>query len=312
MGVVIWLIERLMKKRTVTGQLGIELGPEGIAVAHINSSESGPPVLQSCRFLPREENESPPLAQYIDELGLKGIACNVVLPNSSYSLLLTEAPEVDDDELVDAMHWRISDLIDFPVDDAVLDVFRLPEDAHRGNVPMVYVVASKSSLIHEILALLKPTGVQLKSIGIIELALRNLSLLCPEDPQGLAMVQLSPGSGNLNVIKHQQLYLSRRFDLDFNGGLLDPLPTNSLVLELQRSLDYYERQMGQVPPSSIYLCGEGVSSDKVTADAQASLTAELKVFPLGELITLPEGCDELMLTNCIGAIGGALSAEDLA
>lgn len=310
-GVVIWLVERLLKRRAVSGQLGIEIGPEGIAVAHVSSSETGSPVLESCRFLPREKDESPPLAQYIDELELKGAACNVILPSGSYSLLLTEAPEVEDDELVDAMRWRINDLVDFPIEDAALDVFRLPDDASRGSAPMVYVVASKSSLIYEILNLIKPTGLKLKSISIIELALRNLSMLCPEDPEGLAIVQLSPGIGNLNVIKHHQLYLSRHFDLDFSGGMLDPLPTNSLVLELQRSLDYYERQMGHVPPSCIYLCGGGVSSDKVTAEAQESIAAELKVFPLGELIELPEGCDELMLTNCIGAIGGALIAEDL-
>lgn len=294
------------------GLLGIEFGAEGIAVAHVERSASGRPVLHSCRFLPRLDDEPPPLSQYIAELGLNGAACNAVIPCSSYSLLLSEAPKVEDSELADAMRWKIGELIDFPVEEAVLDVFRLPEDASRGNTPMVYVVVSRRSLIEDIISLLEPAGVKLESIDIIEFALRNLSLLCPDEPRGLAMVQLSSGTGNLNVIRGQQLYLSRRFDIDFNGGLLDPLPANSLALELQRSLDYYERQMDQEPPSSIYLCGEGVSRDKVSDAMQASLVGELKVLPLGELMVLPEGCDEMTLTNCIGAIGGALRIEDAA
>lgn len=296
----------------MTGLLGIEFGAEGVAIAHVERPDPGRPVLRSCRFLPRIEDEPPPLGQYIAELGLHGATCNVVISGSGYSLLLSEAPKVEDSELADAMRWKIKDLIEFPVEEAVLDVFRLPEDASLGTTPMVYVVVSKRSLIEEIIALLEPTGVRLESIDIIELALRNLSLLCPAQPSGLAMVQLSQGTGNLNVIREQQLYLCRRFDIDFSGGLLDPLPANSLALELQRSLDYYERQMGQEPPSSIYLCGEGVSKDKVSDAMQASLVGELRVLPLGELMVLPDGCDELTLTNCIGAIGGALRDKDVA
>lgn len=293
-------------KPTEMGLLGIEVSSEGAAVAHITRSDTGLPVLQSCRFLPREDDHTLPLAQYIDEQGLKGVSCNLVMPGNSYSLLLSEAPNVQDAELADAMRWKIKDMIGFPIEEATLDVVRLPEDANRGHAPMVYVVISKRSLIDGIIKQLEPIGVKLESVDIIELALRNLSLLCPEDPLGLAMIQLSPGSGNLNIIREQQLYLCRRFDIDFDGGLLESLPVNSLALELQRSLDYYEHHMGQVPPSHLYLCGEGVSEDKLSEDLQASLSGDLRVLPLSELMVLPAGCDEMTLTNCIGAIGGAL------
>ncbi len=299
-----------MKKSAVAGLLGIEINSEGVAVAHINRLGTGLPILQSCRFLPREQDQSLPLAQYIHELGLKGSRCNVVLPGSSYSLFLSEAPNVPDSELADVMRWKVKDLVDFPIEEAALDVFRLPEDASRAAAQMVYVVISRRALINEIIEQLVPVGISVESIDIVELALRNLSLLCPDDPNGMAMVQISPGMGNLNIIRDQQLYVCRRFDIDFEGGLLDPLPVNSLALELQRSLDYYEHQMGQVPPSQIYLCGDGVSEDKISAELKASLECELKALPLGQLMVLPDGCDEITLANCIGAIGGALRESD--
>ena len=107
----------------MSGLLGIEFSAGGIAVAHVNYSDRGHPVLQSCRFLAGEENTPPPLSQYIDEQGLKGMTCNVVIPSSSYSLLLSEAPNVEDTELADAMRWKGKDLIDFPIEEAILDGF---------------------------------------------------------------------------------------------------------------------------------------------------------------------------------------------
>ena len=294
----------------MAGLLGIEINSEGVAVAHINRSGTGLPILQSCRFLPRESDQSLPLTQYIYELGLKGTRCNVVLPSSGYSLFLSEAPNVPDAELADAMRWKVKDLVDFPIEEAALDVFRLPEDASRASAHMVYVVISRRAFVDELIEQLVPVGIRVESIDIVELALRNLSLLCPDDPNGMAMVQISPGMGNLNIIRDQQLYICRRFDVDFEGGLLEPLPANSLALELQRSLDYYEHQMGQVPPTQVYLCGEGVSDDKISPELKAALECDLKALPLGQLMVLPDGCDETTLTNCIGAIGGALRERD--
>jgi MSHA biogenesis protein MshI len=316
----------LLKKSAVSGLLGIEIGSSGIAVAHVNQLKQGRPTIQSCRFLHSDENNQPPLAEYIDELGLVGAHCNVVLPNSNYNLILAEAPEVEDAELTDAMRWKIKDLIDFPIEEAVLDAFRLPDDASRGSTRMAYVVVAKKTEVEVVIELIESSGVQLDSIDIAELALRNFSLLLPDDTSAesvrseglsiqsdtvsdasdLAIVQLTAGMGNLNIIKNHQLYLSRRFEIDWEAMLLDPLPINSLALELQRSFDYYERQMGQAPPGTVYLCGEAVSQEKLPPENNANLPGTLKVLPLAELLDLPEGAEELSITNCIGAIGGAL------
>lgn len=304
--------------------LGIEIGSTGIAVAHVTHPEQGRPVLQSCRFLPGDESDPPPLAAYIDEMGLKNSLCNVVLASNSYSLILTEAPTVEDDELADAMRWKMDELIDFPIEEAVLDVFRIPDDSSQGITQMVYVTVTRRSLIEDTVALLKSSKLQVQSIDIVELALRNLSLLlmdksfnndqtaATQDSAGLTIVLLSPGAGNLNILKGQQLYLSRRFELDWEGGLLDQLPANALALELQRSLDYFEHQMNQKAPTRIFLCGTGVSDDKLIGESRSNLFSELKVLPLGDLLELPEGCEELSITNCIGAIGGALRESDSA
>ena len=54
------------------------------------------------------------------------------LPYSAYSMVQLEAPELEPDELREAMRWRVRDLIDFPVEQAAIDVFHLPESQRPG------------------------------------------------------------------------------------------------------------------------------------------------------------------------------------
>jgi MSHA biogenesis protein MshI len=292
----------------VPGLVGVEVGPDGIAVAHIHESIEGLPVVSSCRYLPNDDEGAAPLADYIRESGLRGARCNVVLAANYYDLILAEAPAVDDAELNDAMRWKAQELIDFPIEEAAIDVFRLADDARRGT-QMAYVAISRRALIDDIISMISDAGLQLVYIDIMELALRNLGLQFPDlesDKHGRGIVQLSPGTGNFNIIRNQQLYLSRRFEINWEGGVSEPLPMNELTLDLQRCLDYYESQMNQAPPSRIYICGEGVSIDKLTADHQTSYVGELRILPLNQLVRLPEGSDEQAITRCVGAIGGAM------
>lgn len=103
------------------------------------------------------------------------------------------------------------------------------------------------------------------------------------------------------------MYLARSFSLNYNGGLLDALPEESLALELQRSLDYYERQMGQAPPAVIYVCGEHVSEDKVGEVLKASLAPRVQwLNPELAVQVAPDEMDDPLAQQCIAAIGAAL------
>ena len=61
------------------------------------------------------------------------------------------------------------------------------------------------------------------------------------------------------MIKDGNLYLTRRLDADMEG-LGDPdrrgATGQQLALEVQRSLDYVESQLGQVPPRRLFAASE--------------------------------------------------------
>ena len=223
------------------------------------------------------------LKAFVVKHGLEKRNCHVVLKPADYQLLLVDAPDVPDAEMREAIRWRIKDLISIPVAHAAIDIFNLPRDAHRAGKRMLYVVVADVTYIKSLIDIVRDAGLKLLSIDIGELAIRNLMLLA-EPERTVAMVRVRQGGGCVAIYRNGDLYLSRQFQLKYNAGLLDDLPDESLALEIQRSLDYFERQMGQAPPACIYLCGDSVSDDKITQSLMRGLNVPIKFFELHKVL----------------------------
>ncbi len=232
--------------------------------------------------------------------------CNVVLAAEHYQLLLVEAPDVPDEEMREAVKWRIKELIAIPVEDAVIDVFALPADASRAGKKMVYVVVAERSRVLDIIAMVQASGLRLNAIDTEVLALRNL-LIGSEETRAIAVVRLRQGSGEVSIFRDANLYLSRHFQLAYNAGLLDDIPADALALEVQRSFDYFERQMGQAPPSILYLCGEGVAPEKLSDELRRSFTCPAEILEV-PMLRDDEG-ESGLYQLCLGAIGATLREE---
>jgi MSHA biogenesis protein MshI len=289
------------------GCLGLEISGDGIAIAHVQGNHGARPTLKGCEFISAAAitSKTVTLRDRISALGLNKVPCNWVLVNPDYNLLLVEAPKVPEQEMREAVRWRIKDLITFSVEDAVVDVFPLPSDGTRGAA-MSYVVVTQKSQIQEIVDTAGKAKITLNSIDIGELALRNLADYQGADGRGACLIRLRQGRGSLALIKQAQVYLSRQFDLPYNAGLLDDLPEDNLVLELQRSIDYYERQLGQVPPGQLLFCGENISDDKLTDSLRRALPGNSACLQLSALLNGANRWEESLLQLCVGAIGGAL------
>lgn len=310
--------------------VGIELQAEGLALA-VRNQEDNPESSSSAEgalapacyisqvtFLSHASNDAKPalaLTQWVDSQQLKNARCNLVLGQGDYQLLLVEAPDVDAKELRHAIRWRIKDLVNIPLEKAVLDVFLLPRDGSRSGKAMAYVAVADKSRIEKAIALVRDAGLQLAAIDVSELALRNLVCLKElniKDSRGVALVRLSEGAGVLSLYRDGNLYLTRQFSIRYGAGLLDDIPAESFLLEVQRSLDYFERQMGQVPPASLYVCGDNISADKITVELQRGLSVPVKYLELNSLVNLPLNSEEPLAHLVVAAMGGALREDTLA
>lgn len=291
--------------------IGIEFCPNGVAFAHIQRPATQQPRLVHCDFLLAETDADSVevLRARLTKLGLQHLPCHIVLNSGSYQLLLGEAPKVPAEELAEALRWRVKDLVSFPITEAVVDAFLLPEDSVRGTSRMAYAVVVQRKAIEALVEDARAANLALKAIDIPELALRNVVYTCCDTKRGVALVKLTQGSGSLQIIRDDNVYLSRQFSIAYQAGLLDELPTEALVLELQRSLDYFERQMRQTPPTHVYLCGDNVTPDKVTDAIRHSLTVGIHVLDVSQGVQIDESIPQHNLPMCLNALGVALRQD---
>lgn len=295
--------------KNARASVGLELQSSGLAAASLVGGAHAL-RLEHMGFLTGDQPlAAQPLRDWVQKNDLSNSDCHWVLGPDHYQLLLVEPPNVPEEELRNAVRFKLKDLINGPLDETVVDLFALPEDGLRGNKKMIYVVASNRQTIQNLVELTRKVGLNLCTIDIPELALRNVTsrlAAAQENQRSIAIARMRAGGGSVFLYRQDNLYLARNFSLDYAAGLLDDLPVDALALELQRSVDYFERQMGQAPPSVIYICGDHVSADKVSQALINSLAIPVQYLDPAVAVSMPEGGEDNLEQLCLGALGGAL------
>lgn len=290
------------------GMIGIEVRPECLAAA-VAGPDGRIGLLDAIDCPAAERNKV--LKAWVDDNHLQGLHCNLVLHPDLYTLQLLEKPAVEDNELVDAMRWKVKDMLDYSVDEAVLDVFDFPADALRGKPPLVNVVITRKTLVLELIALIEHCGLSLQSIDITELALRNLIHPLVQDDQATALVLMRETSGMMLLVKQDTVYFSRRLHADMQA-LTNPEASDrigqQLALEVQRSMDYFESQMGQKAPRSL-LVSAAVNESELIDHLTNILGVDIATIP-EQAIGISE--DQLAGSLHFVACGGALRKKVLA
>ena len=267
-----------------------------------------------------DEDLSEKLSHVVSEHSLDNSRCSCVIDTHSHSLLLIEAPDVQPAELKAAVRWRIKDLIDFHIDDAVIDVFEIPEQgAAPGRARLMYAVAARASKIHTNISELEKTTLQLDTIDIPELAIRNITSLLDDDVRGVAFLYLSADSGVITLTRQGSLYLSRNIDVglkkmipESGNGELHPQTEQSLdkiVLEVQRSLDYYESHFSQPPITSLVIAPMEQEVAGVLPYLSANLGIAVSMLDFSSILESDEAITKSAQIKCLLAIGAALRYE---
>lgn len=301
-------IQRFFKRTATARRVCLEIRPDGIAWSsggNRSPREAGQPGgFISC----------PPAKRLVSlqglalEHGWEGALTTLVLPLDQYSVFQLERPEgLSEGDLADALRWKLKDLLDYSPSESVCDVFPFPLDAARGRGELVNVVAARKSLVSELIALVTDAGMVLDRVDIAELALRNFAARMDVDQRGVALVHLRDSYGQMVISKGPVLYLSRRLDVsseDLRDASRQENAVQSLGLEMQRSLDYYESQLGQVPPRVIRL---------VARDAMLPLASMVSSYVATGVETIDwsaQGLDEPLDSRCLAAWSATLPVQE--
>ena len=302
----------LLKRAPGSGtQIGVSVTAEGVAAARVSSGGARKPRLECCVYEPRGAQD--PFARVASRLSARKAATVSVLDPGAYHLSLVEAPDVPPEELRAAIRWRVKDLIDFHVDDAVIDVFEMPRHARGGAARMMYAVTAKADLVKQQIELVEGAGLDLHVIDIPELALRNVAALLETEGRGTALLHLGDRRSTLLLVRQGVLHLMRHVEtgaltladaVEMRGDLVV-----GLALEVRRSLDYIESHYEQTSIPQLHTSG-------LEEGDQAQLARELGIpvsgVDLAALFETTEDVSPQLQRLCLPAVGAALRRDPVA
>lgn len=303
-------LQRRHKSQELTA---VGVHADGVSVVRASVGVSRPRIaVCDFRLWEGAGDEAKVLGRAAANFGLKHEQCTTVLADQEYKLLLTEAPDVKADELRAALRWRVKDLIDFHINDATLDVFELPGTAAPGTARSMYAVVAQKQVVQQRIALLEGAGVNLQVIDIPELAQRNLAALSPHDANGVVLLSLNAKGGLLTVTKQGELYFSRNIDVGFNAlreGARTSDYLDRIVLEVQRSLDYYDSHFRQSPLAHLLIAPLPGEVPGLIDHLNANLGVKASMLELETLLDFQRPVSAETQWRCLSTVGAALRQE---
>jgi len=301
------LLALFKKKTAAKGITSVVFNSDGVSLAHVQDT-STQPELTFCEFVSSSSPFQEPhrFSEIISQNGLQGSRALIVLPESCYQLHLVERPEVPDDELADALRWRIKDMISFDIDKTVIDYIELPEDAYRGRSRMIYAVAALRDEIDKRTQWCESIGLTPVIVDVPELALLNLTEDLADSEAGLAVFFLGDDSSSINLLSDASLYFTRHLSYSKSAPSEN---AGAAVLELQRSLDYYESQVGKPPCVRLLVMPLQSDDTPLMNELRQNLYLDIHSLNLNNLVASSEPLSDQLQQSVTVAVAAALRAE---
>lgn len=197
------------------------------------------------------------------ELKLGRYQCSTMLRAGEYDILLVDAPNVPLAEMKSALRWKVKGMVDYPLEQTTIDFLAIPaQGSPEGRAQQLYAIIARNEVLQARVRKYDEAGIPLAAIDIPDTAQRNIAALYQSDERGIALVYFGRNLGLLTISHGGELYLTRRLELGVEelaedveaaeGGAHD-----RVVLEIQRTLDHFERQFRNLAVGRLLLAPTG-------------------------------------------------------
>ncbi|MFH2135633.1 MAG: agglutinin biogenesis protein MshI [Pseudomonadota bacterium] len=291
------------------------LGNKGVYVAQ--ATYVGPrPQISRCTFYASNEVNSSTLERVRKEAQLENVRFTTLLAPNEYQMMMVEAPNVPVDELKTAIRWKIKDSLSYHVDDATIDVLQIPIGKYGSERPQsLYAVAASNETIRKRISLFEKAKIDLSVIDIAETAQRNIAALYETEGRGLALLSFNDEGGLLTITSDGELFLARRVDITVGqlsdaDEMLRQQYRDRVELEVQRSLDYFDRQFHHLSINKMLVSAPEDLNLVATLGSSLGIPVEALDLAQGmDIVGVPELGDSEYASYALLAIGAALRLE---
>jgi len=297
------------------GWTAVTLSNKGVYVAQ--AAYVGPrPQISRCTFYASNEVNSSTLERVRKEAQLENVRFTTLLAPNEYQMMMVEAPNVPVDELKTAIRWKIKDSLNYHVDDATIDVLQIPIGKYGSERPQsLYAVAASNDTIRKRINLFDKAKIDLSVIDIPETAQRNIAALYETEGRGLALLSFDDEGGMLTITSDGELFLARRIEISV-GQLSDADETlrqqyqDRVELEVQRSLDYFDRQFHHLSINRMLVSAPEELGLVALLGGTLGMPVEALDLAQGmDIVGVPELADSEFASYALHALGAALRLE---
>lgn len=251
-------ISNIFLKKQSDQVIGISLQQASLALCSLPSlnvaTASESEEAQSVHFQKLKVDQLDFSAAIIESQANTNLAgkCHIVLNGQQSQIVQVDKPSVPAAEINGALKWQVKDLVSIAPENMVLDYFDGPLLA--GGKEKINVVCSPINELKKIVTAVNQDDMEVASITIAEFAFANL--LPVQNDACLLVCQQPNEEIVLLIIKQGKLFFYRRLRgftqiASKTEAELTMTVIDSVALEIQRSSDYFERQLKQAPIKEI-------------------------------------------------------------
>jgi MSHA biogenesis protein MshI len=248
------------------------------------------------------------LKKLVNRHRLTNRQCSLVLDYADYQLLMADAPSVPEIEMSKAIKWKVKGLLDYPVEDAVIDTFIVPPHGNAGQRKKVFVAAASNQFLKARAAVFEQALLKLDLVDIALLGERNVLSLYSENKGTEMLLSYQDNFSYITVYHNGDIYLVRKIE---SVGITDESAGDEVnevvLLELQRSIDYCISELKLKEPSSIFLTPHFLLKSNFIDLLSSHLSQEVACIDLNKGMKIKREMTPFEQKQCWYALGGTIT-----
>ena len=302
------------------GWLAILPQERWVTLAHVVRGPDSRPEVRALDNFAVEKDQVEALQRLRVTRQLKSYACTTLMGSGEYNVNPLDAPPVPKEERREALRWALKEMVSYPLESACVEVLDIPNTVLPAGRPVgVLVVSAAESAVRSRVAVFEAAKIALDALDIPELAQRNVAALLEDENRGLAFLRIDEAGMMLTLTFHSELIAVRRGEinsLQLNASDADQRARvrERLQLDLQRSLDNFDRQYSHIPISRVVLASYPQVADLAAELARNTYVPvqEMDLSSVMDFPALPELRDTQYQAKNLLAIGAALRTQGAA
>jgi len=300
----------------VVGSVGVAFGDDRVDLVCVAPEAHGTALraVATAASAPTLSDRARALAELVKQHGLRGAPGVCVLPPGACAIRLVDAPPVPPEERLEALRWSLQEAVEFAVEDAALSI--TAEGTAAGQVGGRLVVAvAPGSEVRAATTVLRRAGLVPRAVHAPESAFVGLAPV-PDSPKGTALLELGRKQSQLAIGRSGQLVVARGLSADVDALAelpLDPAEASddargaleTLSLEIQRSLDFFEAGFGRVPVGKLWILPGDADLDALPPALEQNLGLPVRLFDVNTQFDCADPLSLSLQARFAAALGAA-------